>query len=185
MKKIIWVFGNAAVGKESFIRCLVQSHDGQIYSSVGIVTNSITVIEESISWVAYEPEHPTKGLRLTLPDVLRARCQASATDDATFVLKGQFVDLEAKLPEITKHLLPEAEHTIVYLDASPTDIFARLKTKSWFKESFTIERVRRLLRYEVGLLKKVQQTVPITVVESGNDFTYRVKNTPENISEYY
>jgi len=184
VNQIVWVFGNAAVGKETFIRLVAGKKDKKLLHDLGWQDAGFHIVEESIEWVAYDNDHSHRGKRDTLPEVIRKKAESSLNKKQVFLIKGQFVDLEAHRPEKTVGLLPSEIHRVLYLDAPPEDMFERLQKKPWVKESFTISRVKKLLRYEINMLKKLDSTISLTVVESGNSYQYKIKEISKNISQY-
>ena len=174
MNRVIWVFGNAAVGKETFIRNLASRKARGTLFDLGLSNADFQIIEESTSWIAYEQDHPFREKRKTLPKVIATKAAENIDQNATLLIKGQFVDLENHSPEKLLQLLPNSEHHIIHLVAPAESIFERLKTKEWFKEDFTVERVRKLTLYEENLLGELDGKIPLHTVESGDDFTYRL-----------
>jgi len=174
MNEIVWVCGNAAVGKETFIRHLTESKDEDLLTSLGWQNTNFNIIEESINWVAYDPKHIFLKKREEILEILSQKIKTST--NTTFLLKGQFVDLENHRQEKLLKMLPKAKHTILFLDADPETLFERLQKKPWFKEGFDIERVKKLSKYELNMLKKLDAGFRFLVVESGKNYQYKLKD---------
>jgi hypothetical protein len=50
-KKVIWIFGDSAAGKETFIRAATSSVSSEVVSVLGWSTKAIAACEASIRWI--------------------------------------------------------------------------------------------------------------------------------------
>jgi hypothetical protein len=170
MASIVWVFGNPAVGKESFIR---RTASGQVPSVPPFLASGkkISVIEESLTWVSYKLNPEFLEQRGTIPDLVAKRSEAWDPDSA-IIIKGQFSDLESGAPQKLMQLLPEAKHVIIHVRAPDETVYERLKQKPWYKDYFELDRVKRLHEYEISLLNKLPTGFDRYIVQSNDDFKY-------------
>jgi hypothetical protein len=51
MKEVVWVFGNSAAGKESFIRYITINKDARLLTSLGWQESKVTASEASMKYI--------------------------------------------------------------------------------------------------------------------------------------
>lgn len=168
--KIIWVFGNGAVGKESFIRKINKNNNLDISQSLGFLKEDSIILEESLNWISYDLKSDLLKKRKELHKIINKK----SSQNKNLLVKGQFVDLEENILNKLNKLNPNCEQVILYLKTSPEENFNRLKKKPWFKPSFNIERVKKLQKYESELMKKIDFQIKIIEIESGDNFNYKI-----------
>ncbi len=126
--EIVWVYGGSGAGKETFIH-QVYSNSPELLREFGWEHKHIGVCNESLQWVARFPgdtiaEQKRPELAKLLPLV--------AQDYEVVLVKGQDIDLALGTPLKVKQRIPQATHTIIFIDVAPNELFQRVIHKPWW-----------------------------------------------------
>lgn len=168
MNNIVWVFGNSASGKETFINALIEGKAEKVITDLNLSGNKIVKINSSIKYIGqYENDPITKNRVLIITEAE----EQLKNKDTTVLIKWQDVDAILKLPEILFHKYPKSRHIITYLHVDPDILWKRVNNKSWWKkgmttkESFIKTWVEDQKRYAEKLISKGFE---IYIVDSTN-----------------
>jgi hypothetical protein len=134
-KQIVWVFGDSAAGKETFVRAMISGDPPSIRDGLGWSTSSVVASDASLRWIGQIDDDPITKKR----DGIFGEVSALILENDVVLLKGQIVDLEANRPQRLKQAIGGATHNIIYLDAGLQEPFDRLPGKTWANGQETLE----------------------------------------------
>lgn len=166
MKEIVWVFGNSASGKATFIRRVVK--DTKLHVAFGWKAMSVAGCEASLKYIG---QSPIAESREEIIDQV-----ASLLNDADVVLiKWQLVDSLASRLTRLQQKIPEAEHRIIRLEASRAEMIRRLQQKTWWydygKEDDFIDSEIKSVEESID---SVKDTFAVTRVSSEANDDYSI-----------
>lgn len=135
MKKIIWIFGESATGKKTFIEN-IMNNSLDILDDLDLSNKRIDIVEKTIE--KYVLSHDIVSIE-------KSRRQAILEDIKSFVendnydvllLKGQSNDMNERFGNTLKEaavLYPEIDKEIYLLEVSDMDLlYSRVVNKEWF-----------------------------------------------------
>lgn len=193
MKKIIWVFGESATGKKTFILNLLNNKNPQLKQMLGIFDNEVSVsqctIDEnnaSFDDVTNEQNRRTEILK-SIENFLQSN------NNSTLLLKGQCNDMDERYGNTLKECAlkyPNVEKSIVLLEVSDLNLlYNRIINKDWFKEDE--ERYSKLfprqwidnavIKHRKQVMDYEKYGYKITTIDSTNE--YRIIKTGRSKNE--
>lgn len=123
MKKIIWIFGVSAAGKETFMKSIIV--DDELRKKLGLENVKVAISEESL-------------VNLGKLDVSRlsvvSEVETLIKTNGAVLIKWQYGDSILNNPEVLYKKFAKAEHTIVNLVVTLPEQVKRLNTKSWWHD---------------------------------------------------
>ena len=173
MKEVVWIFGNSAAGKETFIRHITDGDDPALLTKLGWANKQLAPCHASINYIGQFDEDPVIQKRaMILDEVPKLIAQADVV-----LIKWQAVDSMSGRIEELEALLPNVNHRIIQIITTDEELAKRLPQKSWWwedgnTEEFISEERTKVANYITELHKKL----PITQVSGDSDNNYLVRN---------
>jgi predicted kinase len=139
MNKIVWVMGQSAAGKETFIKYAAANPDGELVRKLGYANSKIVPIEESL----YGDER-TKIIN----DVLEL---LNTETNAVMLIKWQNMDNDEHYDVIRKlnASTSDVPNEMIMLSVESDVLYARLPNKWWWNENeaanFSQEKMNNLV----------------------------------------
>jgi hypothetical protein len=128
MKKAVWIAGQSAAGKYTFIRYLLSQPNSKIISKLGWGGASVAVCNESIQFIGQKSGDANERNRYL---ILESAQRILRTNDIALI-KWQITDSENHYPQRLKQMLPDFKHEVVYLQVSRETLKTRLIKKLWW-----------------------------------------------------
>lgn len=127
MNKIVWVMGQSAAGKETFIKYAVANPDSELMQQLGYSGSKIISIEESLYLGDDE--------RIKIVDI--ALDLISQNTNAIILIKWQYTDNDEHCDNIRRlnAVTPDIHNEIIMLTVESDALFARLPNKLWWNEN--------------------------------------------------
>ena len=136
MNKIVWVFGESASGKETFIRYAVDNPDCELMQQLGFSNSKLIPIEESMHKGEAKIGSSSSYDRIKIKDVVLDLSQTE--DNAVFLIKWQAVDsIHIKYGDALRKLAlqtPDTLKQIILLSVESNTLYSRLPSKYWWKD---------------------------------------------------
>ncbi|MSU76454.1 hypothetical protein EXS54_03230 [Patescibacteria group bacterium] len=149
---VVWVFGDSAAGKETFIRAIVEKNPPQqLLEHLGWQRKQIVVCKESLEYIGQFKDDPTA---LKREQVIPSVVKLSKANDV-ILIKGQIVDLEASRLQRLKRRLNKAQHEVIYIEAGTKEPYGRLPRKSYYKGTETKAEMIEWRETQIRLLNKL------------------------------
>ena len=159
MKEVVWIFGNSAAGKETFIKYVTNNRDKQLYDRLGWENKKVTAVPSSIENIGQYENDP---VTLKRNNILTEAPQLLQKADAVLI-KWQTVDSQAGRIEKLMKLLPDAQHRIILISTPSVQLMKRLPEKSWWDDdnpdAFIKEETKNLEELINSLDKRVRHRV--------------------------
>lgn len=130
MKEVVWVFGNSAAGKETFINYILENDRSPILNNLGLHGKKIMKSEVSTEYIGQYEGDPITIMR----DNLFKEVPSILADADAVLIKWQTVDSESSRISKLLSLLPDARHRIIQVCTSKSDLSKRLPLKSWWRD---------------------------------------------------
>jgi hypothetical protein len=157
MNNIIWIFGNSASGKETFIDNAINNKAKEVFDILGLSNNKLIKISASTSYIGqYDDDPIVEKRQLIIPQVE----EAFKNENSTALIKWQDVDKNSRIPEILYDKYRNAGHIIIYLHVEPNVLWNRVLKKPWWesdsisKKEFLDDWVRDQKQYVKYLVSK-------------------------------
>jgi hypothetical protein len=157
MNNIIWIFGNSASGKETFINEAINKKLGNIFDTLGLSNSKLVKISASTSYIGqYDGDPIVEKRQLIIPQVDKA----FKDKDVTALIKWQDVDEDSKIPKILYEKYPNIRHIIFYLHVESDILWNRVSRKQWWedgmasKKEFLVDWVRDQKQYAKYLINQ-------------------------------
>ena len=149
MNRIVWVMGQSAAGKETFIRNAVSHPNCELMKQLGFKSSKIIPIGDNISLGDYE--------RIEIKDMVLDILKKET--DATIFIKWQHVDTDPQYGDLIMKLkieTPDISNEIVLLSVESGVLYARLQKNWWWNESTssTQEEMDHVVEILRGNVKK-------------------------------
>ena len=125
MKEVVWVFGESASGKETFIKYITSAKGGGLLDQFGWKDKSIVACTESLELIGDDLDKMRDKILEKVPTLLE-------TSDVVLI-KWQFVDTQANRLLELKENLPNALHRIIFLRVSVEEVAERLPSKKLWR----------------------------------------------------
>ncbi|MBQ8380021.1 MAG: hypothetical protein IJX34_04305 [Clostridia bacterium] len=136
MKKIIWVFGESATGKKTFIEKVINN-SLEISDDLGLSNKRVDVVKETMGDKAPSNDmlfNEKRRYKILLEDI-KSFLENDNYD--VLLLKGQCNDMNDKFGNTLKEvamLYPQINKEIYFLEVSDLDLlYNRITNKIWFK----------------------------------------------------
>ena len=128
MNNIVWVIGESAAGKATFIRYAVANPDCELIHQLGYYNKKFISVNESMYFGDYE--------RIIIKDLVLDLLNNET--DAAILIKWQATDsLHPEYGNVLRKLASETHDTptaIVFLSVDSNVLYARLQNKSWWHD---------------------------------------------------
>jgi hypothetical protein len=128
LNKIVWVMGESAAGKSTFIRYAVTNPNSELMHQLRYIDMKIMPIQESM----FLGEHQRIIIKDIVLDFLNKEI------DAVILIKWQATDsLHQKYGDVLRKLksaTPDTPNEIILLSADSDVLYARLQKKSWWND---------------------------------------------------
>lgn len=140
MKKIIWVFGESATGKKTFIENILNKSENELLSDLNLIDEKISVVERTINKnvSSFDDTENEKSRHQQIIESIDYFINNS--DDTILLLKGQSNDMDNRYGNTLREvalLFPEIEKEIYLLEVKDMDLlYNRIINKDWFKVDF-------------------------------------------------
>lgn len=140
MKKIIWVFGESATGKKTFIENILNKSNAELLSDLNLVEEKINVVQRTINKnvSSFDDKENEKSRHQQIIDNISNFINNS--DDTVLLIKGQSNDMDDRYGNTLREvaiLFPEIEKEIYLLEVKDMDLlYNRIQNKDWFKVDF-------------------------------------------------
>jgi len=165
---IVWVYGASGAGKETFLKYMTSKKSKQLINRLGWKNKKIIPIKESVDYLAQYDEDPQGDKR---KDIIDKVIKISKKPNLVILIKGQDIDLEAKLPQKLRKKLPRCSHQVIYLHTNPKTLLLRCKPKKWWDNRYSITTLKKWTSYQLRLLSKLK-AFEIIALDSGNGKNY-------------
>jgi len=149
VNEIVWIYGSSAVGKETFIRELMDNPSEILINRLGWQNKKLITIWEGIEHIAqYKGDPEGKKRREIINKILDIK-----DDNVVIIIKGQDIDIRNGLPQSLKNKLPDCKHKIISLYTNIEIVYERCKNKSWWdKNKVTLEEFKGWLSHQIKLI---------------------------------
>jgi len=140
MKKIIWVFGESATGKKTFIENILNKSNVELLSDLNLVEDKINVVQRTINKniSSFDDKENEKSRHQQIIENISNFINNS--DDTVLLIKGQSNDMDNRYGNTLREvamLFPEIEKEIYLLEVKDMDLlYNRIQNKDWFKVDF-------------------------------------------------
>jgi len=140
MKKIIWVFGESATGKKTFIENILNKNNAELLSDLNLVEEKINVVQRTINKnvSSFDDKENEKSRHQQIIDNISNFINNS--DDTVLLIKGQSNDMDNRYGNTLREvamLFPEIEKEIYLLEVKDMNLlYNRIQNKDWFKVDF-------------------------------------------------
>lgn len=140
MKKIIWVFGESATGKKTFIENILNKSNMELLTDLNLVNEKINVVQRTINKniSSFDDKENEKSRHQQIIENISNFINNS--DDTVLLIKGQSNDMDNRYGNTLREvamLFPEIEKEIYLLEVKDMDLlYNRIQNKDWFKVDF-------------------------------------------------
>ena len=124
MNKIVWVIGQSAAGKETFIKYAVANPDCELMQQLGYSNSKIIPLKESLY---FDDDERFKIIDLVL-DLIKKET------NAVILIKWQHPDTGTDVIGKLKAATPDTPNEFVLLSVESDVLYARLTKKPWWNE---------------------------------------------------
>ena len=145
MNKIVWVIGQSAAGKETFIKYAVANPDSGLMRHLGYNKNKIIPLNESLY---FDDDERFKMIGLVL-DLIKKET------NAVILIKWQHPDTGTDVIGKLKAVTPDISNEIICLSVESDILFARLQNKPWWKNDpdHSMQEQQGQMDYIVGVMR--------------------------------
>lgn len=139
MKKIIWIFGESATGKKTFIENIINKRL-EILEDLDLLNKKIDVVKRTIekNTSSYDDVINEKTRHQIILENIKSFVENSTYD--ILLLKGQSNDMDIRYGNTLREvalLYPDIEKEIYLLEVKDMDLlYNRIINKDWFKADF-------------------------------------------------
>jgi len=180
--QIIWVYGPSAVGKETFIKYLVEEKPLKLLDQFGLSNSQLLICADSLNWVVKKNNDGNAIKRKYLDKVIENISKNN--QNSAIIVKGQDLDFEYGIPTKIKRSLPTDKHRVFYLKTEFEILFSRFVEKVWWNKDMTknvcIEWANSQIKYLLDIEKNGFEVV---VIDSSN-IRYKISNINFNEIKY-
>lgn len=140
MKKIIWVFGESATGKKTFVENILNKSNMELLTDLNLVNEKINVVQRTISknLSSHEDKENEKSRHQIILEEINNFINNGNYD--VLLLKGQSNDMDDRYGNTLREvamLFPEIEKEIYLLEVKDMDLlYNRIQNKDWYKVDF-------------------------------------------------
>ena len=133
MNKIVWVMGQSAAGKWTFINYALANPESELMQKLGLSGKNIIPAADNMYHEGFlSTESETD--RAKIVDYVRSKLEGES--NAAVLVKWQYTDNEQHCDTITKMMdaFPEIKIGIILLSVDGDILYARLPNKWWWNE---------------------------------------------------
>jgi hypothetical protein len=172
MNKIVWVMGQSAAGKETFIKYAMANPDCSLIRQLGYSGDKIIPLGNNLYLGDYE--------RIQIKDMVLDLI--SKETNAVILIKWQHVDTDPQYGDLIMKLkaaTPGVPNEIVLLSVDSDVLYSRLVNKPWWNESTYISQeqmnnvveilrnnIRKWLSFGFTLKAEIDATDRYKIIES-------------------
>ncbi len=167
MKEVVWIFGNSAAGKETFIKYAIESGDKELFTRLGWENKKVKAISASIDNIGQYENDP---VTLKRDDILTETPRILEEVDVALI-KWQTVDTQKGRIEKLMNLLPNTWHRIILLSTPARELEKRLPNKSWWDDDDVNAFIEEETKNLEELISSLKDKLPVTKI-SGNPKDY-------------
>ena len=151
--KIVWVMGQSAAGKDTFIQYAVNKPDSELIQKLGYSNYKIIPISDNYGRkeISFNYHDRIKIMDIVL-DFLKKETNAAIFIKWQFVDNDEHADVIRKLKDAT----PDIPNEMIMLSVDSDVLYARLPNKWWWNESTSstqeqeqMNDVVKILRYNI------------------------------------
>lgn len=193
MKKIVWIFGESATGKKTFILHALQNNNPVLKQILGVNDNKISVCQCTIDENNASFDD-TENEKIRRVDILQSIEKFTQLDDCSvLLLKGQCNDMDERYGNTLKECAlkyPNIQKEIILLEVSDLDLlYNRIINKDWFKEDeqryskmFPRQWIdKAVIKHRNQVMNYEKYGYKITTIDSTNE--YRIIGTGRSKNE--
>jgi len=163
MKELVWVFGNSAAGKETFIRNIANGKATGATEKLGWTNINVAISEASIKFIGQFNNDPITKHR----DKILTEVPELLKHSDVVLIKYQSVDSESgRLEELNKQL-PDVVHRIILIVTPEQELVKRLPQKSWWNDDDVTGFISEDTQCTADEISRLQSRFFITKI-SGN-----------------
>lgn len=129
-QEIVWIFGQSAAGKATFINAVTQ--ESAIQQSLGWSAKTIASCQASLLYIGQSFDDSIREKRKYILDEVSRLSQ----DHDVVLIKWQHEDSTTHRIVTLQQLLPNAHHRIILLSLTREENAARLHTKPWWSHNW-------------------------------------------------
>jgi len=138
MKKIIWIFGESATGKKTFIENVINNTNPDLLLKLGLDNKNIDIVKRTISKNISSFNDVSSEKTRHEQILIDIKNFINNNENEILLLKGQSNDMDDRYGNTLKTvalLYPEIEKEIYLLEVSDMDLlYNRIINKDWFKK---------------------------------------------------
>lgn len=152
ISEIVWIFGISAVGKETFIRKLIEETPKNLIDKFDWKDKNLIPIWESIDNLAhYSGDKSGTKREKILENII------NNNESGIAIIKGQDIDITSGRVQELKEKMPKSKHRIIYLYTDLDIVYERCKKKFWWKdEKVSFDKFKNSwFKYGIGLIKSL------------------------------
>jgi molybdopterin-guanine dinucleotide biosynthesis protein len=145
MNKIVWVIGQSAAGKATFIENAVINPDSELMQKLGYSNSKIIPLNESLY---FDDDERYKIIDLVLNLIQKET-------NAVILIKWQHPDTETDVIGKLKVVTPDTSNEIVCLSVDSDVLFARLQRKPWWENdpNYSIQEQQKQMDHIVEVMR--------------------------------
>lgn len=166
-QEIVWVFGQSAAGKASFIEAVTKQ--AAVRHALGWTDRVVAPCTVSLTYVAQSFYDAIREKRVQILDEAPVLLQ---THDIVLI-KWQYEDSTSGRIAKLQQLLPDAYHRIILLSLSHEENAARMYTKPWWDESWDIKTFIDEEIHTINIFLD-KTALPVTIVDSSAHGNYQI-----------
>lgn len=138
MKKIIWIFGESATGKKTFIENVINNINPDLLLKLGLDNKNIDIVRRTVSKNISSFNDVSSEKTRHEQILIDIKNFINNNEKEILLLKGQSNDMDDRYGNTLKTvalLYPEIEKEIYLLEVSDMDLlYSRIINKDWFKK---------------------------------------------------
>jgi len=140
MKKIVWIFGESATGKKTFVENIISNSNPELLCELGLADKKIDIVKRTIdkNLSSFDDLSNEKSRHQIILEEINNFINNDNFD--VLLLKGQSNDMDIRYGNTLREvalLYPEIEKEIYLLEVKDMDLlYNRIQNKDWFKEDF-------------------------------------------------
>lgn len=164
MKQVVWIFGNSAAGKDTFIRHIESGGNLALIEKLGWIQADIKHSKASLKYISQFRGDPITVRR----DLIFKEVPKLLVNSNVVLVKWQGVDSEAVRIESLQAILPNCAHRIIQIVTSDKELIKRLPLKNWWDDSYDIyEFIAGENKHIEEWINKLDSRLPVVKI-SGN-----------------
>lgn len=168
MKEIVWVFGNSAAGKETFIRNFANRKAIVAIEILGWTNLSVTFSAASIKFIGQSNDDPITKQR----DIMLTETPELLKHSDVVLIKHQIVDSKSGRPEELIKRLTDSLHRIILIVTPERELIKRLPQKSWWNNDDVTGFISEETQYTADEIYRLQSKFFITKISGSASDSY-------------